>query len=329
MRAIAASSGWPRRSTISTRPRQLRVELDLETGGTHIDILALAIGSSLPFRGPLQAADSAVHPVDVVRVDLRAGAIGRDVATTEEPLEIRLGSRPFVVIMRTPGQDRHLAAGFLLSEQNLERTPGDIATMRYCADDDGRDAVNVLNVWLDGEAAVRSQVALEGRRHVTANSACGVCGRRSIDDLLEGSHRVEATLKVSSVVIAGLPTALRAAQQTFEQTGGLHAAGLFSGDGVLVRAAEDMGRHNAVDKVSAPGCSPDTCRSDDRVLFVSGRTSFEIIQKAVVAGVPIVASVSAPSSLAIELARKANMTLLGFVRGTTFNIYSGAERIEL
>ena len=249
-------------------------------------------------------------------------------ATTEEPLEIRLGSRPFVVIMRTPGQDRHLAAGFLLSEQ-IVRTPGDIAAMRYCADDDGRDAVNVLNVWLDGEAAVRSQVALEGRRHVTANSACGVCGRRSIDDLLEGSHRVEAALKVSSVVIAGLPTALRAAQQTFEQTGGLHAAGLFSGDGVLVRAAEDVGRHNAVDKVLGAELLAGHVPLSDRVLFVSGRTSFEIIQKAVVAGVPIVASVSAPSSLAIELAREANVTLLGFVRGTTFNIYSGAERIEL
>ncbi len=293
-----------------------------------MESLALAIGTSLPFRGPLPAADSAVHPVDVVRVDLRAGAIGRDVATTEEPLEIRLGSRPFVVIMRTPGQDRHLAAGFLLSEQ-IVRTPGDIATMRYCADDDGRDAVNVLNVWLDGEAAVRSQVALEGRRHVTANSACGVCGRRSIDDLLEGSHRVEAALKVSSVVIAGLPTALRAAQQTFEQTGGLHAAGLFSGDGVLVRAAEDVGRHNAVDKVFGAELLAGHVPLSDRVLFVSGRTSFEIIQKAVVAGVPIVASVSAPSSLAIELAREANVTLLGFVRGTTFNIYSGAERIEL
>ena len=141
--------------------------------------------------------DSAVHAVDVVRVDLQAGAVARDVAATEEPLEIRLGGRPFVVIMRTPGQDRHLAAGFLLSEQ-IVRTSRDIATMRYCTDDDGLGAVNVLNVWLAGDAAVRAQVALEGRRHVTANSACGVCGRRSIDDLLEGSHRVEATLKVSS-----------------------------------------------------------------------------------------------------------------------------------
>ena len=129
--------------------------------------------------------DLSIHPVDVVRVDLQAGAVAHDVAATEEPLEIRLGSRPFVVIMRTPGHDRHLAAGFLLSEQ-IVRAASDIASMRYCTDDDGRNAVNVLNVWLAGDAAVRAQVALEGRRHVTANSACGVCGRRSIDDLLEG-----------------------------------------------------------------------------------------------------------------------------------------------
>jgi len=273
-------------------------------------------------------AQSPIHSVDVVRVELQAGAVARDVAATEEPLEIRLGSRPFVVIMRTPGQDRHLAAGFLLSEQ-IVRTPGEIATMRYCTADEGRDAVNVLNVWLDGDAAVRAQVALDGRRHVTANSACGVCGRRSIDDLLEGSHRVEATLKLSSVVIARLPAALRAAQQTFDLTGGLHAAGLFSSEGVLVRAAEDVGRHNAVDKVFGAELLAGHVPLGDRILFVSGRTSFEIIQKTVVAGVPIVASVSAPSSLAIELAREANVTLLGFVRGTTFNIYSGAERIEL
>jgi FdhD protein len=269
-----------------------------------------------------------MHPVDVVRVDRQAVAVARDVAAAEEPLEIRLGSRPFVVIMRTPGQDRQLAAGFLQSEQ-IVRAPADIATMRYCTDDDDRDAVNVLNVWLTGDAAVRAQMALAGRRHVTANSACGVCGRRSIGDLLEGARRVEAALKVSSGVIAGLPAALRAAQQTFEQTGGLHAAGLFSGGGVLIRAAEDVGRHNAVDKVCGAELLAGHMPLGDRILFVSGRTSFEIVQKAVVAAIPVVASVSAPSSLAIQLAGEANVTLLGFVRGTTFNIYAGAERIEV
>jgi FdhD protein len=282
----------------------------------------------VPFRRPSPAVDSAVYPVDVVRVDPHAGVAARDVAAAEEPLEIRLGSRPFVVIMRTPGQDRHLAAGFLLSEQ-IVRSAGDIAAMRYCTDDDGEETANVLNVWLDGGAAVRAQAALEGRRHVTANSACGVCGRRSIDDLLEGSHRVEAALNVSRAVVARLPGALRAVQQTFDQTGGLHAAGLFDTAGVLVRAAEDVGRHNAVDKVFGAELLDGHAPLGDRILFVSGRTSFEIIQKAVGAGVPVVASVSAPSSLAIELAREANVTLLGFVRGATFNIYAGADRVEL
>jgi FdhD protein len=294
----------------------------------RVESLPLTIGPSLPFPGALLTVDPAVHPVNVVRVDLQTGAVAHDVAATEEPLEIRLGSRPFVMIMRTPGQDRHLAAGFLLSEQ-IVRTPGDIAAMRYCTDDEGRDTVNVLNVWLNGDAAVRAQVALRGRRHVTANSACGVCGRRSIGDLLEGARRIKAALTVSSASIAGLPTALRAAQLTFDQTGGLHAAGLFTSTGVLVRAAEDVGRHNAVDKVIGGELFAGLVPLSDRILFVSGRISFEIIQKAVVAGIPVVASVSAPSSLAIELAREANVTLLGFVRGTTFNIYSGAERIDL
>ena len=175
---------------------------------------------------------------------------------------------------------------------------------------------------------MRAQLALAGRRHVTANSACGVCGRRSIGDLLESARRVEAALKVSSGVIAGLPAALRAAQRTFDRTGGLHAAGLFSGDGVLIRSAEDVGRHNAVDKVCGAELLTGHPPLTDRILFVSGRTSFEIVQKAVVAAIPVVASVSAPSSLAIQLACEANVTLLGFVRGTTFNIYSGGHRVE-
>jgi FdhD protein len=229
--------------------------------------------------------------------------------------------------MRTPGQDRHLAAGFLLSEQ-IVRTPGDISAMRYCTEDDGRDAANVLNVWLDGDAAVRAQVALEGRRHVTANSACGVCGRRSIDDLMEGSRRVEAALRVFRAVIGGLPAALRAAQETFELTGGLHAAGLFTRDGVLVRVAEDVGRHNAVDKIVGRALMRDALPLSSHVLCVSGRTSYEIVQKAVLAGIPIVAAVSAPSSLAIDLALEFGVTLIGFVRGEGFNIYANKERVK-
>ena len=270
----------------------------------------------------------AVHPVDVVRVGPDAGSASQDVAAAEEPLEIRLGGQQFVVIMRTPGADQDLATGFLLSEQ-IVRQPEDISTMRYCTEEDGRDSANVLNVWLAGDAAARAAVALAGRRHVTANSACGVCGRRSIDDLMEGSRRVESDVTVLKSAIASLPDRLRATQKTFDETGGLHAAGLFDRDGNLIAVAEDVGRHNAVDKVIGAELARGHLPLADRILFVSGRTSFEILQKAVVAGVPVVASVSAPSSLAIELAREANVTLLGFVRGSTFNIYAGAERIVL
>ena len=270
----------------------------------------------------------AVHCIDIVRVGSSAGVLAPDVAAAEEPLEIRLAGRPFVVIMRTPGADRDLAAGFLLSEQ-IVQAAGDVARMRYCTGEDGRERDNVLNVWLTGDAVARAQAAMAGRRHVTANSACGVCGRRSIDDLMAGIRRVDGAMTASREVIETLPDALRAAQRTFDETGGLHAAGLFDRDGTLLRIAEDVGRHNAVDKVIGAEFAAGHVPLSERILFVSGRTSFEIIQKAVVAGVPVVAAVSAPSSLAIELAREANVTLLGFVRGRTFNIYSGAERVVL
>jgi len=267
-----------------------------------------------------------VQPVEIVRVGAGPDVPGRDVAAAEEPLEIRLGGTPFVVIMRTPGADQELAAGFLLSEQIL-RSRADLASARHCTDEDGRDAPNVLNVWLAGEAVERAAAALAGRRHVTASSACGVCGRRSIDDLMEGVRRVDSTLALPRSVVVTLPSRLRAAQKTFDETGGLHAAGLFDDTGSLVAVDEDVGRHNAVDKVIGREWLAGRAGLSDRVLFVSGRTSFEIVQKAVVAGIPIVASVSAPSSLAIELARDAGVTLLGFVRDGTFNIYAGAARL--
>jgi len=269
-----------------------------------------------------------VQEVAVLRVSATAGQPASDVAAAEEPLALRLGGEPFVVIMRTPGADRDLAAGFLMSEQ-IVRSASDISAMRYCADDDGRDSANVLSVWLNGEAAVRAHEAMSGRRHVTANSSCGVCGRRSIDDLMSGIHRINGSARVARQIIDALPQQLRAAQQTFDRTGGLHAAGLFDCHGALIHTAEDVGRHNAVDKVIGAALMAGRVSLSDRVLFVSGRTSFEIVQKAVVAGVPIVAAVSAPSSLAVELARESGITLLGFVRDGGFNIYAGQERIAL
>jgi FdhD protein len=268
----------------------------------------------------------AVQAVDVLRVGPESGVAGRDVAAAEEPFEIRLGGTPFVVIMRTPGADRELAAGFLLAEQVI-REPSELSSMRYCSAADGQETANVLNVWLAGEAVNRAAARMTERRHVTATSACGVCGRRSIEDLMAGIRPVSASWTVSRAVIAELPDRLRAAQQVFDATGGLHAAGLFDRAGVLVAIAEDVGRHNAVDKVIGSELLAGRVPLSERLLFVSGRTSFEIVQKAVVAGIPVVASVSAPSSLAIDLARQAGVTLLGFVRNGRFNVYTEASRV--
>lgn len=273
-------------------------------------------------------AGAVVHPVDIIRIETGRVAREHDVAACEEPLEIRFGGLPFVVIMRTPGRDRELAAGFLLSER-IVMSAEDIASIRHCTDREAREPGNVLNVWLAGEAATRAAEAMAHRRAVTANSSCGVCGRRSIDDLMSDLRRTESGWTVSRGVIASMPATLRAAQETFEETGGLHAAALFDRNGALVAIAEDVGRHNAVDKVIGQELLLSRMPLSERVLFVSGRTSFEIVQKAVVASIPVVAAISAPSSLAIELAREANVTLLGFVRGGTCNLYSGPQRLQI
>jgi FdhD protein len=265
----------------------------------------------------------AIRPVDIIRVGSVSAERDDDVSAAEEPLEIRLDGRTFVVTMRTPGADGDLAAGFLLSE-SIVRDAGEIAGMRHCERDE-----NVLHVTLAGDATGRAAVAMDGRRHVTTTSACGVCGRRSIADLMRNATPVQSAMVVSGGTIAALPTALRSAQRVFAQTGGLHAAGLFDGNGRLLRVAEDVGRHNAVDKVLGAELQRGAVPLAEHILFVSGRTSFEIVQKAVMAGVPVVAAVSAPSSLAIDLARSAHVTLLGFVRQTGFNIYAHPERIEV
>jgi FdhD protein len=266
------------------------------------------------------------QPVEVVRVG--EGVVERrtDRAAAEEPLQIRLNESPFIVTMRTPGADRELAVGLLVAEQILESLD-DVATIRHCgsATDEGEE--NVLDVALIGRAASRAEEALAGRRLVAATAACGVCGRRSIDDLMQHVVPVESRWAIPAAVAAALPERLRAAQAGFDETGGLHAAGLFDRQGALVASAEDVGRHNAVDKVIGGQFLAERWPLAEFALFVSGRTSFEIVQKAVVAGIPIVGAVSAPSSLAIELARAAGLTLLGFVRGNGFNIYTGEERI--
>jgi FdhD protein len=280
-----------------------------------------------------------VHPVDVLRVGGSTSETRHDVVAAEEPLEIRLEGAPFVVTMRTPGADRELAAGFLLAEQIIDG-PDDLGTIHYCTDAggpaeaghyrrNGEPAANVLNVTLTGAASARAASALARRRMVTTTSACGVCGRQSIEDLIGAIRAIDSSWSVPRSVISALPARLRAAQSAFEETGGLHAAGLFDRAGTLMAVAEDVGRHNAVDKVVGSQLLMDRFPLSERILFVSGRTSFEIVQKAVTARIPVVAAVSAPSSLAIELARDAKIALLGFVRGGTFNIYASPERIEL
>jgi FdhD protein len=267
-------------------------------------------------------------PFDIVRVVDGLAEPARDVAAEEEPLEIRIDGASFVVIMRTPGADRQLAAGFLLAERII--TAGDdLDVIRHCSDADGVNTPNVLNVTLAPGRASHVRAMLADRRVVTSTSACGVCGRKTIDDLLVDLEPLAACWRVRSHLIASLPEALRAAQPVFDATGGLHAAALFDLRGSLVASAEDVGRHNAVDKVIGAQVLMDRLPLRDRLLFVSGRASYELVQKAIVAGVPLLASVSAPSSLAIDVARRGGVTLLGFVRGETFNIYTGAERIEL
>jgi FdhD protein len=267
-------------------------------------------------------------PVHITRVVDGVAESARDVAAQEEPLEIRLDGASFVVIMRTPGADRELAAGFLLAERVIEG-PDDLGLIRHCTDPRGGDSPNVLNVTLAPLVAARVRAALTERRLVTANSSCGVCGRKTIDDLMTGLDVLDARWNVRAEVIASLPDALRRAQPVFDATGGLHAAALFGRDGRLMASAEDVGRHNAVDKVIGAEVLMERLPLADGLLFVSGRASYELVQKALVAGIPLLASVSAPSSLAIDLARRGGLTLLGFVRDGSFNIYTGAERVDM
>jgi FdhD protein len=182
-------------------------------------------------------------------------------------------------------------------------------------------------VTLAGSASGRLEAVLSSRRQVTINSSCGLCGRVTIESLTVDRSSIGGAFTIGASVLVSLPARLRAAQRLFDETGGLHAAGLFAADGRLTAAAEDVGRHNAVDKVVGRMILAEALPVSDRVLCVSGRTSFEIVQKAYLAGIPVVASVSAPSSLAIDLARDAALTLVGFVRGSAFNVYSHPERI--
>jgi FdhD protein len=256
-------------------------------------------------------SDRAV-PASVTRISSGGAADGQDVVVVEEPLEIRVGDKPLSVTMRTPGDDFDLAAGFLFTEG----IGGEIESIRHWG------SPNVVRV------AMREAVDLQRfQRHFYSTSSCGVCGKTSIEALRVSAPRIESTARVAPEVIHRLPALLREAQKTFEETGAIHAAGLFSLDGTLLRVREDVGRHNAVDKVIGSYIREGRTRLDETILMLSGRAGFEVVQKAVVAGIPIIAAVGAPSSLAVDLSREFDATLLGFVRDGRFNVYAGGGRL--
>lgn len=252
-----------------------------------------------------------------------------DTLVAEEPLETRVAGSPLTVTMRTPGHDVELAHGFLLTE-GVIGSRDDVASARYCdsVDDDGRNTYNVLDVDL-APGVAPPDVSVQ--RNFYTTSSCGVCGKASLDAVRLKTRYSPAAdpLRVPRELLLELPDRLRERQKVFGSTGGLHAAALFDGDGEILAAREDVGRHNAVDKVLGRMLMDGRIPAAGTVLMVSGRASFELVQKAVMAGVPMLAAVSAPSSLAVELAEESGMTLVGFLRGATGNVYTGQERIEL
>jgi FdhD protein len=258
--------------------------------------------------------------VDVVRRG-RAGPATDQVAV-ESPLEVRVNGEPFSVIMRTPGADAELALGFLFSE-GLVRRRSDVDRI------DGVGPSDAVNVVFARGRSDEVAKALGERRHVAMNSSCGLCGRRSLESLRIDAPPLPVAWTIDQAVVDVLPARLRAAQSAFAQTGGLHAAGLFDRDGHLVASAEDVGRHNAVDKLLGRMIQAERLPLAESLLLVSGRSSFEIVQKAWLGGIPLVAAVSAPSSLAVDLARQAGMTLLGFVRDGRFNVYAHPQRMRI
>jgi len=251
-------------------------------------------------------------------VDMRA-----DTLAVEEPLEIRVGGEAFTITMRTPGDDFALAAGHLVSEGTITGS-ADLRGIRHC--DDGRpDATgNVVDVTL-----VEGITPPTAHRHTYMSSACGICGKDSLDAVRTRARWdvTEDDVLLSAELLAALPDRLRAGQAVFERTGGLHAAALFSADGELLHLAEDVGRHNAVDKVVGQAVLADRLPLRATILQVSGRASYELVQKAWLAGIPVLSAVSAPSTLAVDLASEAGMTLAGFVRGASMNVYAGGWRL--
>jgi len=275
--------------------------------------------------GPARRAVTAVR---VCAVDGDAVHDRPDKVVTEEPMEIRLHGpaqepEALAVTMRTPGNDFELAVGFCFTE-GLLRSPDDLDTVAYCLAGQGEQEYNVVTVKL------RHPVDRAGHQRVfVANASCGLCGKTTLDEVEQQCAPVGAGPVVARSVVGALPDRLRAAQTVFDATGGLHGAARFSAGGELVAVREDVGRHNALDKLIGHALLERQVPLVDDVLMVSGRVSFEIVQKAAMAGIPVVCAVSAPSSLAIDAARRFGQTLVGFVRGDSANVYTHPERLDL
>lgn len=262
---------------------------------------------------------------------IRDGAVDErpDTLAVEEPLEIRLDGSPLTVTMRTPGHDFDMAAGFLVSEGVITATEDVLAT-RYCAgtDEDGRNTFNVVDVTLAAHVPA-PDTSLE--RNFYTTSSCGLCGKASLDAVrTRAQWPVDGDpIEVEPSLLSSLPDRLRESQRVFDRTGGLHAAGLFDTEGRALVVREDVGRHNAVDKVLGWAQRTGALPLRGTVLALSGRASFELVQKAWMAGIPVVTAVSAPSSLAVELAREAGITLVGFLRGSSMNVYAATHRVQV
>lgn len=250
----------------------------------------------------------------------------QDYLVGEEPLEIHVGNHSLGVTMRTPGRDFDLAAGFLFTEGLIERKE-QIKSIEYSEECKPGERGNIVQVELAEGVSLDPDRA---RRNFFSASSCGICGKASIESVrARGVRTSNPALRVDPEILCGFPGALRSGQELFGRTGGLHAAGLFDTGGNLLAQREDVGRHNAVDKIVGWALRENRLPLSNFILMVSGRSGFEIVQKAAVAGVPIVASVSAPSSLAVQFAREVGMTLVGFLRDRRFVVYSGAERLGL
>jgi FdhD protein len=270
-----------------------------------------------------------LRSIDLTQVsEWQEGKLRRfqDYLVGEEPLEIRVGKHPLSVTMRTPGHDLELAAGFLFTEGLIQRRE-QIAAIESRVDSGEKDRGNVVQIELQPGVSL----PLENmQRNFFAASSCGICGKASIDSVrVRGIQPPNPDFRLDPEVLCQLPERLRKAQALFGRTGGLHAAALFDARGELVALREDVGRHNAVDKVVGWALLEGRLPLGEYALMVSGRGGFEIVQKAIVAGVPVVASISAPSSLAVQLARELRLTLVGFLRGKRFIVYAGEERLNL